>query len=531
MQFAYPPALWALPAALAPVILHLLGRVRRRRIIFPGTFLLQRLEAHRRALRLRELLLLALRCAAIAFAVLACAAPTLRAPIPGLPSRGELAVLVDDTASCQLLPPDNRPAAIAARWLPALGNVSLWLPGAPPAPARSAPGLLRRGTGLVSTNLAHAAPAGAPAIIFTDGDAADILPAAWPPRPMPQPAAICLTPPPPSPRAFDCRPYPASASGRGLAVLRCEGPGRLVIESAGRALAEADAAPACRAAIDWSKAAQSLRILPSGAQFRLSRAGPLRLAVHAGQSKPILRAAAIAAGCKPVPPGQSPWLLAASDAPPPPLASARGIILFLAPSGAQQWLDALAQAGLTGIRIRRAQTPTARPVPASSLPGPLGSDLSLLAPLWPSVEVKLGASVTLGPGWITLASAAGRPFAAVRFAPRCTAWLVAAAPSGDLARSPLLPVLVAAALRSFGDASLHPAERPSQLALRRAGEAALRKAWPNSLVCRSPDDLRRFAACAARGADATPIAAALAVLLLLAEMAVAHKIAPVRPTM
>lgn len=80
MSFTAPSVLWALPAAAAPLLLHLLSRRRARRFPFGDLALLRRIQA--KALpraRLRQRLLLAARCGLIFFLILAYAGPVLDA--------------------------------------------------------------------------------------------------------------------------------------------------------------------------------------------------------------------------------------------------------------------------------------------------------------------------------------------------------------------------------------------------------------------------------------------------------------------
>ena len=64
----------------APIILHLVMRQQPKHLVFPALqFLRQRSSSNRRKLKLRHLILLALRCAAIAFLALALARPSLQA--------------------------------------------------------------------------------------------------------------------------------------------------------------------------------------------------------------------------------------------------------------------------------------------------------------------------------------------------------------------------------------------------------------------------------------------------------------------
>src|SRR5215210_2457636 len=74
------PALLAGAALIAvPIVLHLIMRREVQRLKFPALrFVQQRRNMNQHRLRLRHLLLLALRCAIIAFLAFALARPTLR---------------------------------------------------------------------------------------------------------------------------------------------------------------------------------------------------------------------------------------------------------------------------------------------------------------------------------------------------------------------------------------------------------------------------------------------------------------------
>ncbi len=80
MRFGFPAALWALPLAGLPVLLHLLSRRTARRISFSDLTLLRAVDARARPkARLREVLLMAARCVLLAALILAAAAPSRRA--------------------------------------------------------------------------------------------------------------------------------------------------------------------------------------------------------------------------------------------------------------------------------------------------------------------------------------------------------------------------------------------------------------------------------------------------------------------
>ena len=100
MSFVAPGLLFGMALIAVPVVLHLIMRQRPRHVPFPPLrFLAVRREANQRRLRLRNLLLLLLRCAAIALLVLALARPTIRGS--GWLGGGEApvaAALIFDTA-------------------------------------------------------------------------------------------------------------------------------------------------------------------------------------------------------------------------------------------------------------------------------------------------------------------------------------------------------------------------------------------------------------------------------------------------
>ncbi|MFO7958489.1 MAG: BatA domain-containing protein [Candidatus Brocadiia bacterium] len=100
-EFANPGFLWALPAAAIPILIHLLHRRRYRPVQWAAMqHLLEARRRNRRRIRLRHLLLLALRCAAVVAIVLLFSRP-LVGGVVGVPggARGRLFVLLDDSAS------------------------------------------------------------------------------------------------------------------------------------------------------------------------------------------------------------------------------------------------------------------------------------------------------------------------------------------------------------------------------------------------------------------------------------------------
>lgn len=105
MGFARPEFLWALPLVLVPVIIHLLSRLRYRRVVFPATrFLLESQRRHKIRVLLEDWLLLALRMVLVAAIILAFAQPRTQSAHlwASLTDEGEHFVFVlDDTLSMQ----------------------------------------------------------------------------------------------------------------------------------------------------------------------------------------------------------------------------------------------------------------------------------------------------------------------------------------------------------------------------------------------------------------------------------------------
>ncbi|HEX4048518.1 MAG TPA: DUF4159 domain-containing protein, partial [Elusimicrobiota bacterium] len=101
MSFAFPAALWALPAAALPLAIHLLSRRAARRLPFSDLTLLAAIEARSRPRsRLRELLLLAARTLLILALVLAAAGPVARGSAAAAGGEGlDLVLLLDGSYS------------------------------------------------------------------------------------------------------------------------------------------------------------------------------------------------------------------------------------------------------------------------------------------------------------------------------------------------------------------------------------------------------------------------------------------------
>lgn len=101
--FDFPTLLWwGLPLAAAPLLIHLLNRLRHKRVPFAAVeFLLASQHRYRTQVLLRQFLLLALRTVAVAGIVLALAQPRWTSGLTGLLGTGRTlhVVLLDDSAS------------------------------------------------------------------------------------------------------------------------------------------------------------------------------------------------------------------------------------------------------------------------------------------------------------------------------------------------------------------------------------------------------------------------------------------------
>ena len=121
MNLLYPAAL-ALAAALAvPLLLHLRRRPTRRRIPFPALRYLRRAERSlSKALKVRDLVLMALRVGVVALAALAAAGPLVGRGEAGQHGPTDVAIVLDNSASTSRLEAERlvfdglREAALAA---------------------------------------------------------------------------------------------------------------------------------------------------------------------------------------------------------------------------------------------------------------------------------------------------------------------------------------------------------------------------------------------------------------------------------
>lgn len=122
MGFAAAGLLPFVALAAAPVIIHILSRVRLRRIDFPSLMLLQSVQRERFAwFRARELLLLLLRTLALLALLLALARPYLRGTGP-VQITGDVVILLDDSYSMNAAHRWTRAGSTARRLVRPLGT-------------------------------------------------------------------------------------------------------------------------------------------------------------------------------------------------------------------------------------------------------------------------------------------------------------------------------------------------------------------------------------------------------------------------
>ncbi len=87
MSYLQPWMLWALPAVLLPILIHLLNRLRYRTVQWAAMlFLLKANRAATRRAKIRQYLLLASRCLVLLFLIWAMARPLALWPVPPLRS-------------------------------------------------------------------------------------------------------------------------------------------------------------------------------------------------------------------------------------------------------------------------------------------------------------------------------------------------------------------------------------------------------------------------------------------------------------
>lgn len=100
MRFGFPAALWALPLAGLPVLLHLLSRRAAKRVPFSDLTMLKSVDARARPrARLRELILMAARCILLAALILTAAGPSRRGDAAAAGEGLDLVLLLDSSYS------------------------------------------------------------------------------------------------------------------------------------------------------------------------------------------------------------------------------------------------------------------------------------------------------------------------------------------------------------------------------------------------------------------------------------------------
>jgi hypothetical protein len=123
MGFSAPALLPFAALAAIPVAIHLLSRLRLRRVDFPSLLLLRTVRRERFSwVRLKEILLLILRTLALLFLLLALARPFLNHAVPGLGRAGDLVLVLDDSYSMNFEHRWTRAAAAARDLLRTLGH-------------------------------------------------------------------------------------------------------------------------------------------------------------------------------------------------------------------------------------------------------------------------------------------------------------------------------------------------------------------------------------------------------------------------
>ncbi len=100
MGFGAPGLLPLLALAAIPPLIHILSRLRMRRVQFPSLLLLRTVRRERFSwVKLKEILLLILRTIALLALLAALARPYLERPVPGLGRAADIILVVDDSYS------------------------------------------------------------------------------------------------------------------------------------------------------------------------------------------------------------------------------------------------------------------------------------------------------------------------------------------------------------------------------------------------------------------------------------------------
>lgn len=148
--FLQPLWLWALPAALLPLVLHLVARRQPPTVPFPAVRYLQQVTRdHQRRLRLQHWLLLLVRTLLILALVLAAAGPTVARGGPPGHAPAALVLIVDNSPSSGAVPGgvpvlDGLRGAARAILEKATEEDAVWLLTADGVPRRAPPAALRR---------------------------------------------------------------------------------------------------------------------------------------------------------------------------------------------------------------------------------------------------------------------------------------------------------------------------------------------------------------------------------------------------
>src|SRR4051812_38799586 len=125
MVYLQPWMLWALPAVLLPIIIHLLNRLRYKTVPWAAMlFLLKANRAATRRAKIRQYLLLAARCLIVLFLIWAMSRPLvggwIGAAAGGAP--GAVLILLDRSASME--PRSGQPVSKRAHALSVLNQAA-----------------------------------------------------------------------------------------------------------------------------------------------------------------------------------------------------------------------------------------------------------------------------------------------------------------------------------------------------------------------------------------------------------------------
>ncbi len=161
MGFAAPALLPLAALAAVPLLIHILSRLRLRRIRFPSLMLLRTVRRERFSwIRLKEIVLLVLRTIALLALLLSLARPFLATALPAFGRATDVVLLVDDSYSMRYAGRWERAIVIARDLLGSLGRgrrALLLVSSGSPAPAEPAPPgrLIGRLDSIAPTSSAH----------------------------------------------------------------------------------------------------------------------------------------------------------------------------------------------------------------------------------------------------------------------------------------------------------------------------------------------------------------------------------------